>query len=133
MKSKFLIILGVLTIGLMIVALSFDGEAKEKKQGDEHTYQESGQPLYFDPDKMKGKGIDDSAPYSDPWYRKEGTYKGGHGSQPGPAGQTEEPTDVKIIEGPKYEVREKYDDYKGKAEGKTEGQAEEEKSHNRWD
>lgn len=104
MKPKFIIILGVLTIGLTIMALSFDAEAKKKQsQGDEHTYQESGRPLYFDPDKMEGKGVDDSAPYSDPWYGKEQKYEGGHGSQPGPAGQTEEPTEVKIIEGPKYE------------------------------
>jgi len=136
MRTNILIILSVV-VGLTITALSFDVEAKKKN--DEHTYQESGQPLYFDPDKMKGKGIDDSAPYSDPWYGKEGTYKGGHGSQPGPKGQTEEPTDVKIIEGPKYEVRKKgvrnqevqkeYETYKDKAEGS----AEPEKSHNRWD
>ena len=78
---------------------------------------------------MKGKGIDDSAPYSDPWYGKEEKYKGGHGSQPGPKGQTEGSTDVKIIEGPRYEVPKTYEEYKGKAEGKTEPK----KSHNRWD
>lgn len=129
MHTKLLILSAVL-IGFIITALSFDADAKAKTkgQGEEHTYQESGRPLYFDPNKTKGKGVDDSAPYSDPWYGKEGTYKGGHGSQPGPAGQTEEPTEVKIIEGPKYEVRKKYDEYKGEAEGQTE----EEKSHNRW-
>lgn len=130
MKSKFLIIVGII-IGLTVIALSFDAVAKE---GEEHTYQESGQPLYFDPNKTKGKGVDDTAPYSDPWYGKEGTYKGGHGSQPGPAGQTEDPTDVKIIEGPKYEVPKKYEEYKGKAETPAEPtQTEDSKSHNRWD
>lgn len=132
MHTKLLIVLAVL-IGFIVTVISLDANAK-KAEGEEHTYQESGQPLYFDPNKTQGKGVDDTAPYSDPWYGKENTYKGGYGSQPGPAGQTEDPTEVKIIEGPKYEVKKKYDEQKGKAETPVEPtQSEESKSHNRWD
>lgn len=107
MKIKFLMISTIFVVFLAL-ALPLDSEAGARKdaktQGDEHTYQESGQPLYFDPERMQGKGVDDAAPYSDPWYGKEEEYKGGHGRQRGPAGQTEDPTDVKIIEGPvRYE------------------------------
>jgi hypothetical protein len=129
MKLKSLIILSIL-IAFAITAISLNVQAKKTTQDEESTYQESGEPLYFDPNKTKGKGVDDTAPYSDPWYGKESTYKGGHGSQPGPAGQTEEPTEVKIIEGPKYEVPKKYEEYKEGAEGETETKTE--TQHNRW-
>ena len=92
-----------------LVATTCDAGASKQdtaqtQKGEEGQYQQSGQPLYFDPDKAKGTHVDDAAPYSDPWYGKEEKYKGGHGSQAGPKGKVDDSKDVKVIEGPvRYE------------------------------
>lgn len=72
-------------------------------QGGEAVEQQGGEPLYFDPEKARGKGIDDSAPYSDPRYGEEVEAAGG-GTQRGAPGKTEDTGEVKVIEGPvRYE------------------------------
>ncbi len=86
---------------------SFAGASKKQseqiQQSGETVEQKPGQPLYFDPEKARGKGIDDSAPYSDPRYGKEGEAAGG-GAYRGTPGKTEDTGEVQVIEGPvRYE------------------------------
>ena len=107
---KKIISIGACAVGLvclisMIAAISDAGAQNKKSEttASEQQYQQPGQPLYFEPEKAKGKGIDDAAPYSDPWYGKEG-YKGGHGAHPGTPGDVTDEPQQKIIEGPvRYE------------------------------
>lgn len=103
-------ILAVCFLILGLASISDAGAQNKKKDtsaqtaGEEQGYQQSGQPLYFDPEKAEGKGVDDAAPYSDPWYGKEEKYKGGHGSQPGTPGDVTDEPQKKVIEGPvRYE------------------------------
>jgi hypothetical protein len=102
-------IAAIAVIALVIAVASISSAGASKKQSEqaqqsgESVEQKPGQPLYFDPEKARGKGVDDSAPYSDPRYGEETEAAGGGGYR-GPAGQTEDPGEVKVIEGPvRYE------------------------------
>jgi hypothetical protein len=107
-------------IGMMLIVLMFtvgavallsstatSGASKKDKEAAaaaaaEGTYQESGKPLYFDPETSKGKGTDDAAPYSDPCYGKEEKCNMGVQGKQGPKEEIKEAP--KVIEGPvRYE------------------------------
>ena len=106
-------------IGMMMVILMFivgavallsstatSGASKKDQEAAttapaEGTYQESGKPLYFDPETVKAKA-DDSAPYSDPCYGKEEKCNMGTQGKQGPKEEIKEAP--KVIEGPvRYE------------------------------
>lgn len=100
----------IIATGLVMLAVASTEAGASKKdtlqqqeEGSEKIEQEPGQPLYFNPEKSEGSRVDDSAPYSDPYYGKDREAAGG-GGQRGPAGVTEDESEVKHIEGPvRYE------------------------------
>ena len=100
----------ILTIGAVALLSSTATSGASKKDQEaaaaapaEGTYQESGKPLYFDPEQMKGKGVDDAAPYSDPCYGKEEKCNMGVQGKQGPKEEIKD--QQKVIEGPVHYER----------------------------